>query len=306
MKGRIIRPRQGRREKVINNHKAAAHCSFFLYMTYKQYHFTPVTEDQNDMLIALLSLLGFTGFEETSQSLYGFIPEKDLSSDIETKIEEIDIKYSVTTIDEKNWNEEWERGFHPMDIPGALEIPFVHIRAGFHEPCDKSPYELVVTPKMSFGTGHHETTYLMIQLMEDIIFCNKRVIDFGTGTGVLGILAAKMGAGYVLGIDNDEWSINNAQENVKNNDANIMELLHSSKFEGGPADVILANINLNIILENLEAMYEACKEGGALLISGLMIADEPKLREALKDKEGKLTVRHRGNWLAAKVDKAIL
>ena len=273
-------------------------------MTYQQYHFTPVTEEQNDMLIAQLSPLGFTGFEEISNSLYAFIPTSDLNEDTNQKIEQTGIKYYVSIIDEKNWNEEWERGFHPVNIPGALEVPFVHIRAAFHEPCGKSPYELVITPKMSFGTGLHETTYLMVQWMEDIVFTNRRVIDFGTGTGVLGILSAKMGANYVLGIDNDEWSISNAGENVRNNGAKAMELLHAEKFEGGPADVILANINLNIILENLDAMYEACNANGTILISGLMLDDEKTIREALKDKKGKLTVRHRGNWIAVRMEKS--
>ncbi len=272
-------------------------------MTYKQYHFTPVTEEENDLLIALLSPLGFTGFEEASQSLYAFIPARNLNEEIELKVKEIGISYSVSSINEKNWNEEWERGFHPVDIPGQLNVPFVHIRADFHEPQNRSPFELVITPKMSFGTGHHETTFLMVQWMEDIDFRNKRVIDFGTGTGVLGILASKMGASYVLGIDNDEWSINNALENVSKNGAGTMELLHASLFEGGPADVILANINLNIILENINAMFAACNADGTILISGLMKEDEPKLREALSEKNCKLTVRDRGNWIAVRIYK---
>lgn len=272
-------------------------------MTYCQYHFTPVTEEENDMLIALLSEWGFSGFEEIDQSLYAYIAQNDHAQSVNDKIEQIGIKYSFSEIDEKNWNEEWERAFHPVDIPGALGLPFVHIRAAFHLPKTGAPYELIITPKMSFGTGHHETTYLMVQWMENLNFGGKRVIDFGTGTGVLGILAAKMGAGYVLGIDYDEWSIANAQENMKDNDSTVMELLQASKFEGGPADIILANINLNIILENLELMLNACNKNGTLLISGLMVADEPKLRRALEGKTNKLTVRHRGNWLAARVDK---
>ena len=272
-------------------------------MTYLQYHFTPVTEEQNDLLVAILSPLGFTGFEETHQSLYAFIPQDAISEEIEVKIQETNIIYSVSKIDERNWNEEWERGFEPVDVEGALGVPFVHIRAAFHPPCKKSRFELVITPKMSFGTGHHATTHLMVQWMEDIAFLGKRVIDFGTGTGVLGVLAAKMGASYVLGIDNDEWSISNAQENIRNNNIQIMELLHAHHFEGSAADIILANINLNIILENLDAMHDACNPGGTILLSGLMMEDEQKIRDAWNEKNGELTVRHRDNWIALRINK---
>src|SRR5690606_33392004 len=132
--------------------------------------------------------------------------------------------------------------------------PFVHIRAGFHPPNQEAAHELVITPKMSFGTGHHPTTWLVVQAMAEFDFNNKTVIDFGTGTGVLAILAAKMGAKQVVAIDHDDWCIENARENFEANNTTDIILEKADQLSGKPADIILANINLNVIRENLNTL----------------------------------------------------
>jgi ribosomal protein L11 methyltransferase len=155
--------------------------------------------------------------------------------------------------------------------------PFVHLRADFHQPAGVAPYEIVITPKMSFGTGHHPTTFLMIQVMSGIDFKQKTVVDFGTGTGVLAILAEKLGAASVLAIDNDVWSIENAGENlIANNCQNITVQKASTPI--GNHDILLANINLNIILENLSSMKSAT---AVMVLSGLLVSDMVAIREAL-------------------------
>src|SRR5205085_7037613 len=139
--------------------------------------------------------------------------------------------------------EEWEKNFERVIIDD-----FVAIRAPFHKPIQKVTHEIVITPKMSFGTGHHATTFMMIQQMQDVDFKNKKVLDFGTGTGILAILAEKLGATKITAIDNDEWSISNANENIKtNNCRNIQLLLSDSPMLSQKFDVILANINKSVI-----------------------------------------------------------
>jgi ribosomal protein L11 methyltransferase len=140
---------------------------------------------------------------------------------------------------------------------------FVAVRADFHEPIKDVKYEIIITPKMSFGTGHHATTYMMMEQMRDANFTDKIVFDFGTGTGVLAILAEKMGAKKIMAIDSDEWSIENANENIKRNNCTAIELqLTNTADVKSEFDIILANINKNIILENLELLESSsCPEG---------------------------------------------
>jgi ribosomal protein L11 methyltransferase len=169
------------------------------------------TEEEQEILISLLSDFGATGFEQTDKEVIAYFDENNFES---YEVNEIIKAYTFTTahIKEQNWNEVWERNFQPVVINN-----FCSVRAEFHPPASGVEHEIIITPKMSFGTGHHATTYMMIEQMKDIAFENKTVFDFGTGTGLLSILAEKLGAARVSAIDVDEWSITNARENIEKN-----------------------------------------------------------------------------------------
>jgi ribosomal protein L11 methyltransferase len=238
-------------------------------------------EPESDMLVARLSQAGFEGFEEEPNKLHAFIPETlyDVS-----KIEKIiaDIKgladpyhtlFKTEFIEPRNWNEEWEKDFEPVVVDN-----FCAVRAHFHEPTPDVQYDLVITPKMSFGTGHHATTYMMIAAMKNMDLRNHSVLDFGTGTGVLAILACKLGAGSVLAIDSDEWSIENAIENLAlNGCADVHIELKDSLSGTGQFDFILANINLSVILENIEIIRQHLNKSGVFIGSGVLESDEEKI-----------------------------
>jgi ribosomal protein L11 methyltransferase len=177
---------------------------------------------------------------------------------------------------------------------------FVAIRADFHEPVRGVEHEIIVTPKMSFGTGHHATTYMMIQQMRQIDFTGKRVFDFGTGTGILAILAEKMGAKKIVAVDNDDWSIENAGENIQRNNCSLIELRKANDpGMDSSFDIILANINKNVILENFPTIINQLAEGGVLLLSGLLKEDEYDIfRKSIEYSLQLIQTTVRDNWLA--------
>jgi ribosomal protein L11 methyltransferase len=224
----------------------------------------------SDMLIAQLSECGFDGFEEGPDSLNAFINEEKFSvENLEKIISANGVAYTKTVILPKNWNEEWEKNFEPVTIEN-----FCGIRASFHPPLAEEEHEIIITPKMSFGTGHHATTYLMIKAISTIDCKDKAVLDFGTGTGVLAILAEKCGAKKITAIDNDDWSIDNANENIKENGCTkIIIQKNDSIKQAGSFDIILANINKNILLQHFGSFKQHLNEGGVLLLSGLLSTD---------------------------------
>lgn len=259
-----------------------------------------VDEAVKDMMIAELSDLGFDGFEETETGLFSYIDSAKFDEEVTAGLEELVGRHGATytskAIDKQNWNALWESNFEPV-----LVDDFVGVRANFHEPFNNQvEHDIIITPKMSFGTGHHGTTYSVMQLMRGIDFKGKSVFDFGTGTGLLAILAHKLGAGYVLGVDNDDWCIENASENIevnytqsieieKVNDANL-----NKKF-----NIIIANINKNIILDNLAFLAKATVPGGVVLLSGLLVEDEPEIEAACAALGWKhQETRTRNNWIA--------
>ncbi|TXJ29258.1 MAG: 50S ribosomal protein L11 methyltransferase [Chitinophagaceae bacterium] len=262
---------------------------------YIQLIFQPVTSQQSEQLIAELNEIGFEGFEEADDCLKAFIPEGDFD---EGKIKTIPgsegLAYTKSVIKETNWNHVWESNFDPVIVDD-----FVAVRASFHEPVSSVEQEIVITPKMSFGTGHHATTFMMMQQMRGIPFTNKKVFDFGTGTGVLAILAARLGAAEVLAIDNDDWSIANAGENIENNKSAGIRLEKADDATGeGCFDIILANINKNVILANLRVLVNRLIPGGQLVLSGLLVADEPDILAALQEQGLRvISRRERHNWL---------
>ncbi|MEJ7767322.1 MAG: 50S ribosomal protein L11 methyltransferase, partial [Chitinophagaceae bacterium] len=179
---------------------------------------TVENEDQKNQLVALLSDIGFEGFQEDNKILLAYAAVDDFDQVMmESILKTYNLSYLQSVIKPKNWNEEWEAGFEPVIIHD-----FCAIRASFHSPVAGVSHEIIITPKMSFGTGHHATTYMMIEAMSVLNFTGMKVLDFGTGTGVLAILASKMGAAVIEAVDYDEWSIENGRENiVRNNCSNI-------------------------------------------------------------------------------------
>lgn len=258
-------------------------------------------QDQLEILVAQLSNLGFDGFNEEEvatsinngvgmSSVLGtsarlgegaghcktFILQQDyMDNNVEDELNNIfslhNLKYSKSTIKEENWNAVWESNFEPVRVGD-----FVGIRANFHPSFDpKVQYEIQITPKMSFGTGHHATTFTVMQLMENLDFRDKSVYDFGTGTGILAILAEKLGAKEVLAVDNDPWCIENSEENLQaNGSSKITIQLVDTAFQPRDFDMIIANVNRHIIEANLEAFTKVSNSNSTLILSGLLIEDQ--------------------------------
>lgn len=253
-------------------------------------------QELNDMLIAQLSEIGFDGFEEVEEGLKAFAPDNVFNEAIVSSIMDIyGLTFTATIIPAQNWNQVWESNFEPMQV-----ADFVGVRANFHQTIQNVQHEIIITPKMSFGTGHHATTYMMMQLMEGIDFTNKTVFDFGTGTGILAILAEKLGSKYILGIDYDDWCIENATENLLANNCQFIKIKKADtaklneKFE-----VVIANINKNIILDNIAYLADDVALNGQILLSGLLIEDEKDILLAI-EKFGwqHITTVSRGMWIA--------
>ncbi len=271
-------------------------------MEYIAIAFENIEDSQSELLVALLADIGFEGFEEESKSLKAFIKSSEFDQFLFDKVIEInDVKYSTSIVKQQNWNEKWEADFEPVKVlHPTTNTPFAYIRANFHKADPAFLFDISVTPKMSFGTGHHATTHLMVAHMSEIDFVGKSVIDFGTGTGVLAILAEKMGATKIVAIDNDEWSITNATENLKENDCTKTELvLAETIVVDHKAQIILANINLNIIKANIISITGCAQENAIFLFSGIMLHDEKNITDALED--GGLAIKaifKKDGWLS--------
>ncbi|MCW3073696.1 MAG: hypothetical protein JWP69_765 [Flaviaesturariibacter sp.] len=252
------------------------------------------TEEQQEILIAVLSELEAVGFEQTENTLIAYFDENNFPSyDVSAALD--GYTFYTTTIAEKNWNAEWESNFEPVIVDD-----FCAVRAHFHQPIKGVQHDILITPKMSFGTGHHATTYMMMQQMRELDFMGKSVFDFGTGTGVLAILAEKLGAAAVLAIDNDKWSIENGNENAANNNCKRVEMVLQDVVPSGQAfDIILANINRNVILHFISDLKKAVVPGGFILFSGLLIADENDIVEACSQQALQLVKQtQKSGWIS--------
>lgn len=261
---------------------------------YKTVSFT-AAEASKDMIIALLMNEGYEGAEEIGQFTNISIPAGDFDEQVLAGIMQMfQINYGIKEVQQQNWNDVWEQSFEPVQVHH-----FAVIRASFHPPVTGVTHDVIITPKMSFGTGHHATTYLMIEAMQELDFAQKSVIDFGTGTGVLAILAEKMGASKLLAIDHDEWSINNAAENIVANDCQYIQLQQAENMLAPfKVDIVLANINLNVIINNLPMIYEASHAGTIVLFSGLLFSDELVISAKILDAGFSIQkIRHRNNWI---------
>lgn len=236
-------------------------------------------EELKDILIAQLADASYEGFEETHEQLVAYIPVDIFDEQaLQAVLAQHTLNYTKETIANTNWNAVWESNFEPV-----LVDDFCGIRADFHAPMGQQvQHEIVITPKMSFGTGHHATTFSMIRLMRDISFTGKTVFDFGTGTGILAILAERLGAERADGIDNDEWAVNNAIENVATNGSTRVKVWQADSLEEvtGPYDIVLANINRNILLRFMKDMRRLLQTDGLLILSGILTEDEPVITDA--------------------------
>ena len=265
------------------------------------------SRDLADILIAELGEIGFDTFEETGEGFNAYILEGSFQ---EADVKEIIQKYSflgiasyeTVRIPKENWNQSWETNYHPIEIPGRCRV-----RASFHKPDPSFPLEIVINPKMSFGTGHHSTTYLMMELLLDSDLQGKSVFDFGTGTGILAILAAKLGAAHIDASDIDEWCIENGMENIAINDcSNIKIQLGTVKeVKKNPSyDLAIANINRNVLLEEMPDYAAVLPEGSKLYLSGFYETDLPVIEEKASSLGlSKTTHRVREKWVAAAFEK---
>ena len=272
-------------------------------MAYIKFHFNIPDEQVREMLVAILSGYDFSGFEEDGNSLYAYTENGQLDENaIKNIAQQYGLDYSKEVVETKNWNEEWEKDFKPV-IVGS----FCTVRAHFHTMPVNTKFDIVITPKMSFGTGHHATTQLMIAHMEYVDFNGKNVLDFGTGTGVLAILAEKLGAAGVMAIDNNEWSVENTNENIgRNNCYAITARLATLDMivAEEPYDIILANINRYILLQHMQQMRELLVHGGILVMSGLLKEDEAVIKEAAIDNGLKLKKQAElNNWIMLSFEK---
>ena len=227
----------------------------------------------NEILMAELIEIGFDSFTEELEGILGYV-QKELFNEEELKAlpllqnEEVKIEYTFQEMPNINWNEEWEKNFEPINIDDK-----VLIRAEFHESVP-GMHEIIIQPKMSFGTGHHETTYQMIQNILNFDCKGKKVLDMGCGTGILAMLTKKKGADYVEAIDIDDWAYQNAIENAKRNELDINLKLGDATVLGDTTfDMILANINRNILLEDGEKYIQVLSKGGSLFLSGFYEED---------------------------------
>lgn len=232
--------------------------------------FQSVSEQSRELLIAKLPELGFHGMEETEVGLIAYADVNELNqTEFEHFCTEHGFIFSQQIVKQQNWNALWESNFDPVFIPGQ-----VHVRAHFHPPVEGFTHEILITPKMSFGTGHHATTRMMMTAMLDIDFTDQHILDFGTGTGILSILAEKLGAVSIQAIDNDTWSIENVEENLKMNDARRCSVFFGETLEElTSADIILANINKFVLIEHASSIHHHINTPGKLLISGLLQED---------------------------------
>ena len=255
--------------------------------------------EKAEILIADLSENDFYAFEQDENVLSAYIEKKNFDEK-KLKILLKDFPYKHSDIEEKNWNAVWENGLQPVIIEN-----FVGIRASFHEAMQNVEHEIIITPKMSFGTGHHATTFLMIKQMATIDFKGKAVVDFGTGTGILAILAEKRGAAAVFAIDDDEWSINNALENILANHCRNVQVEKRDNIKSLPfVNVILANISLSMLSANAPDFSMHLQPGSILVVSGFLEIDRENIEAVfVKNHFQKKGSEHKDGWLVIVFEK---
>lgn len=232
----------------------------------------------SDILMALWAEDGFESFIPTKNGFEAFIQKENFNEELIVPNEDFDFKYSysVSEIEHENWNKTWEKNFQPVKVNEDCVI-----RADFHESFNVK-YELIITPRMSFGTGHHETTRMMCNALLQESVKSKRVLDMGCGTGVLGILAEKAGADFSLGIEIEDWSTENANENAIRNNCKIFHAIcgDASLIPNEKFDLVLANINKNVLMQDVQLYSLSMNIGAVLLLSGFFETDSKQIIDA--------------------------
>ena len=259
------------------------------------------TAEVSEIVIALLADLGFESFEETENAVKAYIPDVDFNM---AALQELIDAYpdlfrsvDIRSIKQENWNHLWESNFPMTEIAGRIVV-----YAPFHTDIPALEYHICIMPQMSFGTGHHETTSLMLEMMLDLDISGKRVLDMGCGTGILAIFAAIKKALTVTAIDIDEWAYRNVAENCERNSINNIKIQQgdSSLLSGRHFDLILANINRNVLLADMANYTQSLSKGGILQVSGFYTTDLPEITAEAK-RNGLKMIRHseKKNWVAA-------
>lgn len=278
-------------------------------MNYYELLFTTIpTEDyQQDMLINNLGEIGFDTFEELEFGFKAYIPADDfneavLNEALSAYRDMFTFSYEITLIPQKNWNAVWESNFEPIFIKDKI-----YVRATFHEARPEFAFEIVIDPKMAFGTGHHQTTSMMLEMMLENDYSGKNVLDMGCGTGILAIMAAKLGADAITAIDYDPVCYESTIENTQLNHIDNVKALCGSKeaIPDEQYDTVLANINRNILLDQLQRYSEVLKAGGELYLSGFYESPDLDIitNEARKHELKYISHKKDNDWVAAKFIK---
>lgn len=269
-----------------------------------QFIIEPV-QPASEILVAELGYLGFESFVENNDGITAYIPVEEYEEDLLAGVhilqsEDFEINYTVSEIERVNWNEEWEKNFTPILVDEHCSV-----RAPFHPKTD-AEFDIVIEPKMSFGTGHHATTHMMIQHILKNDWEGKSVLDMGCGTGVLAILAALKGASSIDAIDIDNWCYINTLENIAKNDCEHINVEEGGAelLKGREYDMVLANINRNILLKDLPVYEKSLKPEGSLFLSGFYKGDLPAIERACREL-GLYFIENfeRNDWVAAKFSR---
>ncbi len=266
---------------------------------------SPNTETNRDVLAALLAEIGFESFTESENGLNAYVAEKNYSKEAidellsDVPLIEVELKYTINYVEAEDWNEEWEKNFfQPIIIDDKCVI-----HSSFHKDIPSLSYDIVIDPKMAFGTGHHETTSLMVSYLLQMDVENKSFLDMGCGTAVLAILAKMQRSGRTLAIDNDEWAYQNSLENIQLNHTEDIEVLlgDAGLLEKESFDIIFANINRNILLADIHIYASCMKQGSELYMSGFYTEDLDIIRKEC-EKNGLKFIDNKvkNNWTAAR------
>lgn len=271
------------------------------------FKFNNIEEFQQDLLISDLADLGFDTFEDSDEGFTAFVikdnfNEQELKNLLSSYADDFSSTYILEEVADENWNAEWEKNFSPLIIDDVC-----YVRATFHEPKPSYPYEIIIDPKMAFGTGHHQTTTMMMQYILSADLLDKNILDMGCGTGILAILAGKLGAKSLMAIDYDDICYESTVENATLNHVINLKALCGSKevIPDETYDVIFANINRNILLDQIHRYAEVLKAEGKIFFSGFYLEPDLSMITAECAKYGIKYLDHKqnGDWVAAQFEK---
>jgi len=269
--------------------------------TYKSY----TIQSTSEIIVGLLSIYPIESFEEHDAYMIAYIPEDELTEEVAKEIEEVlnrfETTFTIKTIEPQNWNALWESSFEPVIVED-----FCAVRADFHDKLENIEHDIIINPKMAFGTGHHETTYMMMSAMRNMPIADKTIFDYGCGTGVLAILASKLNSGNIDAIDIEEESYDNTIENAQINSASNINVACATleTFDAKVYDIILANINRNVLLNSAKELNNRLTLDGILLLSGILEDDETLVTNKYVSSGFKVEeVYSKGYWKCIRLSK---